>query len=349
SRPTGSYYNKNYKIALPDLEVGDIIDYYEYQDYTESSFSFKGFTTFKTNTLTLVSIFPILQQEYEFYLKKKTYFIFSPLNGAPRPDIQDVTSDDAAGLRRKILFRIDEPQDAIRDDDNWVYGNLVYPVIRYQIGIGQGSAAQLKEVFFDKEDKATSERSKSDILAMIRDRTMPASKGGLSKNGKLMYKGLSKYMKTNQTGDPEVDMRLAYNFLRHKYTRARASALSGEISAIEITATYSYFLTANGIKHDVFHATRRHVCRLEDVLARSDLMFGLKIYTDKVDYVVFGFRNYRFGELPWSLLGVDAYVYNVHPTGFNSETYEVEKLPVNNAPDNYTHTNIRLRLDGDKL
>ena len=79
------YFNNSsnyYKIAIPNLEVGDIVDY-KYASTVEVVLE-KGHGEFTPYIFTLTYNYPVVYQKFQFDLDKGTNAMFKSYNGAPK-------------------------------------------------------------------------------------------------------------------------------------------------------------------------------------------------------------------------------------------------------------------------
>jgi hypothetical protein len=70
-----------YKLAIPDLEIGDIIDFH-YESAEDVALQ-KGYGEFTPYVFTLTYNYPVLYQKFQFDLDKGTNAMFKSYNGAP--------------------------------------------------------------------------------------------------------------------------------------------------------------------------------------------------------------------------------------------------------------------------
>ncbi|MFK8008531.1 MAG: hypothetical protein AB8H03_19385 [Saprospiraceae bacterium] len=120
-----SYQSSDYyKIAIPNLAIGDILDY------------FKVFTEEYTSDVNIIapisSYYPIKYQELIFDLEKRWKFRYNSFNGAP-----DFIQDTEGGVNAKgkksagvSRFIIKDEMRSTYKDVMWDYENLTEPIIK---------------------------------------------------------------------------------------------------------------------------------------------------------------------------------------------------------------------------
>ncbi|MFK7774436.1 MAG: DUF3857 domain-containing protein [Saprospiraceae bacterium] len=120
-----SYQSSDYKkIAIPNLEIGDILDY------------FKVFTEEYASDVNLIapisSYYPIKYQELIFDVEKRWKFRYNSFNGSP-----DFVQEMKGGLDGKGRKNVDVTRFVIKDkmratykDVRWDYENLTEPILK---------------------------------------------------------------------------------------------------------------------------------------------------------------------------------------------------------------------------
>jgi Domain of Unknown Function with PDB structure (DUF3857) len=132
-----SYYvgDKMYKkIAIPNLNVGDVLDYQleiEYSIQLNSSSSFHAFPPFYN---TLAAKYPIARQEFNFMLEQGFYLNMNTYNGAPKFKKKS-TGIDLKGKETEDMrtFQIvDENRDKL-PKEMMSFPNTFYPSVKLQV------------------------------------------------------------------------------------------------------------------------------------------------------------------------------------------------------------------------
>ncbi|MFT6747161.1 MAG: hypothetical protein ACJAZ2_001509 [Glaciecola sp.] len=112
------------KVAIPNLEIGDIVDY-RYGAVVMFSSKTDGFD-FPVIDFDLVDNFPIVYSKAIFDLDKQTYLTAKSLNGAP--PIQELITDN--GHRNFYLLHNDVEA---ADGERWDYPIVQHPMLRFQL------------------------------------------------------------------------------------------------------------------------------------------------------------------------------------------------------------------------
>ena len=119
------YHSEDYnKIAIPDLEVGDILDY------------FKVFTEKYSGNVELIApisySYPVVSQDIIFDVDKLWNFYYNTFNGAPE-FVQDKEGGiDIKGRKRKIIkrFILKNTNQKAQKEERWDFINLTEPIIK---------------------------------------------------------------------------------------------------------------------------------------------------------------------------------------------------------------------------
>src|SRR6185437_15415946 len=124
-----------YKLAIPDLEPGDIFEYYYVNTYTYHQFYVPGTSVqmyrygipFPAIIFTLDEEYPIVKQREEFNIQSRFYVNYSATNGAPKfsePEVVD---------KKTKLFAITDADREKKKDERWKYDFRSDPTIKFQV------------------------------------------------------------------------------------------------------------------------------------------------------------------------------------------------------------------------
>ena len=115
-----------YKVAIPDLEAGDAL---EYVSYTKSKLNvnYSGYVEFDPQFETCSKKYPIVYNEISIDTDDKTYFKSLSTNGAPEFKKEE---SEVKGFYRYVL--VDQDRGTERDV-NFISPMLAYPVVKFQV------------------------------------------------------------------------------------------------------------------------------------------------------------------------------------------------------------------------
>lgn len=158
------FWRRNYtkgskKLAIPNLEPGDIIDYFYFKRmyYAENFYA-----DFGESTLALGEVYPIYAQKYAFVLEDDFCIKMNTINGAPKITSKaDKNKYGAENTTEKVMiYSVEDKEREKFADEPWSYElvnnpllrfNVIYPIHGYRDGKLQGEKGVLKEKFSSEE------------------------------------------------------------------------------------------------------------------------------------------------------------------------------------------------------
>ncbi|SHI54944.1 protein of unknown function [Mesonia phycicola] len=192
-----------YKIAIPGLEVGDIIDYFAYKTEEFKSDVF----LFDVNTEILSDYYPCKQYVFELKTTKDFFLNFGTYNGAP--EIEEVETKKRK--ERKYVFVAHDIEK--NDFPMWFYPQVELPFYKFQLtyGLSVNNADNAYHNFLSKDIKEVkSTVTQEDVLNFF---SYPNRYRKL-KISKHLKKFSKKYLK-GKTLSKEEQVEETYYFLRH--------------------------------------------------------------------------------------------------------------------------------------
>jgi hypothetical protein len=149
--------NSAKKIAIPDLQIGDIIDYfYHEKEFVSLTYQVHVFSPVLT---TLASSYPAKYVRRCFEVEKKFYINYKPMNGAPE---LKATEDD------KLKFFTLEVKDLDKiEGTEWMYVYRSLPAIKFQIMYAKNTMLESQlYAFHGSPGKVKSEVSDEEIIEL---------------------------------------------------------------------------------------------------------------------------------------------------------------------------------------
>jgi hypothetical protein len=321
-----------YKVAVPDLEVGDIL---EYVAYTKSKLNVtgSGYVEFDPQYEICSKKYPVMYNEISIDTDEKTFFKSLSRNGAP--EFKKENSSDA-GFFRYVFTDRDR---ATEKDVNFINPLLAYPVVKFQViyansdkikGALIGSKGELK-AGFTKEQLA---KIAWDDYVNV-DRYYMAT--GFTVDAFINYQWAE--MKKDGVRDlPEE------KFIQNAYYRIRNHVLfqSSYLSDKVFAYILGSLLYQRDIKSELVISVSNKVGLLKDVLFDNEIKYVIKVgnkyYFNCTDHS-------NPDELTEPMLGNEAYIIK-EP---NKKTGVQEIIPVTlpDAPaaDNTVHQEINATYD----
>lgn len=326
------------KLAIPGLEVGDILDYYistteVIENAQEDSYSDND------NLFVLADEYPVLYFSLDFQFNKKTQVQYIYANGAPHFD--ENTNDAGDKLFSLKLHNLPKYQSQL-----WTSPLRQFPYIEI------GSSYQSKFNNFLAQEHDNSDMSRLDankdnfeksfgefpgfdeLEKKMKDyyNSNKAYKAApLDSTMKILYDEWKFYVFCNYQGT-EID-----NMDDINYRTARSTFAAKMVSMI---------LTDLKIDHDVFLVASRYSNSLENVFAPGDYSAMLCIYGDKPMYMSFDDVVTHFNEVPARFQGEKAIA--LRPKRRNSTKYEFTEdsatLPVAPSDANIIDEQLQVSL-----
>ncbi len=301
-----------YKIAIPDLEIGDIIDYHFASDMDLSLAKTGG--EFTPYIFALSEDYPVIYQKYQFELDKGMQIKFRAFNNAPDIKEGDEGYEKAADKRSLVTYAIIDKNREKTSDERWNYTFRNSPTVKLKITYNSGG---LSNTLFGKKGEASSVG-----ITMTQIRNMYAGiKMYSSPNVEAVYKDIYDYLKNNDKDElpPDQLVREIYYAFRkiflegyyrgdikgqgegaYSKVRGRVDARGKKTSEKDDQITVNKVLWAavlsricNKLKMDVevLVVMPRYLGTWEDLLFEEELDIAMRMRGNKY-YTMFPFDNF---------------------------------------------------------
>ncbi|PKB15724.1 DUF3857 domain-containing protein [Flavobacterium sp. 5] len=279
--------DKEKKIAISNLEVGDIIDMYF---YSIEPFNSKYELGFDPEETTLGDTYPIMNLKINFKTENDFFLNFNTYNGAP--ELKEIKTNKG-GERQYVL----EAKDIEKNEfPRWFYPLAEMPCYKFQVFFARSGKFEERAYAFlsEKESVVKKTVSKEEVFEFYNDKFRPA--GDLSP--------VEKFIKNNKFSSDEEKVREVYYFARHKFYTQFIEPLVVENQ--KLFSVYKYyqddftwymdsqtrfinyfmkFLKENKIDYDLIVATGRENGSIDDLLIQQNLKVLLRINTPKPIYL----------------------------------------------------------------
>lgn len=352
-----------FKMAIPDLEIGDIIDY-SYESAIDVPLE-KGYGEFTPYIFTLSYNYPVLYQKFQFDLDKGTYAMFKSYNGAPKLREGDGGFDTKASDKRSLTsyFIVDKNREKV-SEERWHYPYRNSPTVKLKITYTGGG---LNNTLFGKKGEASAEGVDLDKL-----RTMYASIQYYQHPvAEAMAKDVMDYLKNNGKDNlpPKELVREAYYvfrklFLESYYTGEIKSQLPGmfgskrkfvskdskkemsqkedevRVNKLIWAAVLIRVCTKKGLGVESIAILPRYLGKWNDLLFEEELELAVRVKGDKY-YTLLPFNNFDlFGQSLEIYDGSEAYAFGL----IGSEGYYKANVPATSFQDNRQHMDVTLSI-----
>lgn len=322
-----------FKIAIANLEPGDVIDYYfcTIDSWETSATVFDPFET------TLNNEYPIMDFSYKIKLGNDFFINHNSYNGAPK--LTDITPPDSKQKEYSLVGKNIEKRKVSR----WVYPLVEYPSFKYQIAFARTKKKKNEVFAFLSENDGfiKSSVTSNDVLrAYKNDYGLEYSR-----------KAIKNYVKDKELSKNDL-VEQVYYFMRHTYlNKYIESAVAYEENLTEPTLVYNNplvinnkkrfllyfgtFLKDNKISFEFIKAKRRYNGSIDDLLIKKNLTSIIKVNLDKPIYL-YPFKSNTFANwIPSTIEGTEAYTLK-----FSDKYKEIEKVEKVNLPSsNYKNNN----------
>ncbi len=336
--------DKRGKLAIPGLQVGDILDYYiSANDLTEKAME----DSYKKNDeiFLLVNEYPVLNYSLDFQLSKKLDIQFLSANGAPDLVEEQPTKDDRVfSLRLKNLPKY--------EGTIWtsLYRQYPYIEISNQYTTSYGS-------FSRKRDETASRfvSLKQHFEALFNEQLVTGYDAPEKKLKELFNgrKGLK-----NESVD--TVMKALYNIWKYNVFCSYHGVSSDDLTTLNyrtansmVNAVYTGLLLSNmKYDYDILLVSSRNSSTLENAFNNNDIDFIIRV-GGGAQPIYFSFYDgvTHFNEIPVQFQGENAIV--LIPTRKSSVKYTFDEntavVPATKANENLQAEKLNVSLAGDNM
>ena len=306
--------SKDYKIAVPDLEPGDILDYfiavkgevYPYPFFTEYDI--------------MESKFPQVYKIISYRLPKSIFLHHFAYNGSPGFTIE-------TEKKETIYTLVDKMRDKA-PDLMWNYPYRTSPEIRYQVS----------------NERVYTEYSLAVKRALEQFNAVNYSNIGY----------LEDFMRDNfkKEKNPKVIVNEIYYALRNPiYMKAYYDYDPGDPMATEYVSDLFYgimskYLIKAKIKHDIIIAPSRAYGPFDKLMNGTGVSYMMKVYTDPPMYLTSPFPFSIPGEISQYTEGMES-MWKRYPVPKNEESSGMTTIETTKAADNSTSTKFEVSINSE--
>lgn len=322
-----------YKVAIPNLEVGDVL---EYVSYTKSKLNvnYSGYVEFDPQVELCSKKYPVVYNEISIDTDDKTYFKSLSQNGAPEFKKEE---SDVKGFFRYVLTDRDR---GTEKDVNFVSPMLTYPVVKFQVIYANSD--KVKGALIGSKGELKSGFTKEEIAKIAWDDYVSTGYYPLTDN-MVTVQGFIDYTWAEMKKEGAKDLP-EEKFIQNVYYRIRNHVLfrSTYLSDKMFAFIFGSLLYQRDISSDLIITTSNKSGKLKDVLFDSEIRYAIRV-KDKYYFNCTDHSNP--GELVESLLGNEALIIKepAKKTGVQEITPIV--LPDALVTDNTVHYEVTAQFD----
>ena len=334
------------KLAIANLEVGDILDYYVYHiEPFKSTLEF-GFDPVET---TLAEEYPIVDFKLTFETENDFFINFNSFNGAP--SLKKKPSKKG-NVRHYELSASDIEKN---DYPRWFYPMVELPAYKFQVYFARSGKFEDRALAFlpDKEENIKKTVSKQEVLDLYDKRFKPDGEIGVLKT----------FVKGKSYKNDEEKVTAAYYYMRHYYLTRYIEAMYADEAGIMpyLTNYFSFslfirdqkqfikyfteFLKKEKIGYEIVIAKRRYDGPIDDLLIEKNVVVLLKIKTKKPLYAQFFGPHTNINEYSPLIEGTEVYLLTA--TKNKIDGIKTGELPVSTYDQNESKKEITVTLEDD--
>jgi len=337
------------KLAIANLEVGDILDYYF---YSKEPFISKYEFIFDPVETPLVEEYPIVEFRLNLESENDFFINFRSLNGAPK--LQEIPT----GKRNYRKYKLVANNLDKKESPRWYYPLLELPAIKMQVYFARSGSFEDRTTAFlpEREDIIKSKVTKEEVLDLYNNR--------LKATGKTTV--LNAFLKDKNFNSNAQKVIDTYYFMRHKFLNQYMEAFYADKTNMLIypfeyykgtpflqnekvfISYFTNFLKKNKIPYEVIVGTKRYNGNIKDLLIESNVDVLIKINTKNKLYASFITPHATISYINPYLEGTDIYrLSKSSEKKYKLDVIKTGKLPVSKYTDNEMIEELNLELKPD--
>ena len=338
-----------YKIAIPNLEVGDILDIFIFEDDFLRSFS--GTHIYDPVERVLSTKYPVLFSRTAVEVENDYFLNMESFNGAPR--IKEEPTDKRS-TRRYVL----EANDLERANfPRWFYPFAEFPSLSFQVTFALKARNEYyAKVFLGDDDaKRKSDVTKEEIIDYYGNRFEASNRGSV--------RDVIKYLESKNITDKREQLIEGLYYIRHKsfnrffeYFIARENDIvyypepCDDDYVILSEDTFVNYLAGLAkqleIDYDIIVATADYNGTIDNLLLRSNVSYGLRFNFSEPLYLFEVTPHVQPSFFPYSLEGTKVFKLEVKKNR-KIEEVSYDTMPMSSAADNTSSETVNLSFNED--
>lgn len=337
------------KLAISNLEVGDIIDYYSFKkEPFKSTYAF-GFDPVETS---LNEEYPIMDFKLFFETENDFFINFKSFNGAP--ELKEIATEKK-NMRRYELTETNIPK---REYTRWFYPLVELPSYKFQVYFARSGKFEDRALAFlpEKETIIKNSVSKEEVLDLYDSRFKPDGDVGDVKD---FFKG-----KTFNTDSEKVIA--AYYYMRHYYLTRYLEAYYAREANISMYPFMVYgnnvvfiqnqkqfirhfteFLKREKIDYNIVVGKKRFDGSIDELLIERNINVMVKVKTSEPLYAEFFSPHTNINEFSPLMEGTDVFLLSSEKNKRIIDKIDRGTLPSSTYEANETKKEIAVNLNDD--
>lgn len=324
-----------YKLAIPNLQLGDIIDYYLCEEQNISLAT--KYYAFKPVIIELNDDYPIMKQRISFEILRRCYINLLSLNGAPEFKLTENKETE------KSYYTLEDGDRESIKDVRWLFPYREVPTIKYKIVYASNSVAEMIPGFIGQPGIIKSTVSTSEIKDLFSYIFTDQGYYAMKLRGEMnkKYKTL-----TDQNKLARQAFYVARNLFRTDYAEDRlinGSDPNPDEDYVDYIVALSAYYRYKKINHEILIGIPRQISALDDLILENELNVMLKVNTKTPFYIGRFDNNAIPGEIDTDMQGITAYTANglTLPKAWSLRKVQI---PVSPATENVLTTRYDLTV-----
>ncbi|MCE2995091.1 MAG: DUF3857 domain-containing protein [Cyclobacteriaceae bacterium] len=292
---------ESYKLAIPNLVVGDILDYYIVKEENISLMGAKYYA-FDPVLFQLHSEYPIVKQKISFEVLRRCYINLKSLNGAPGFKLTQGEDD------RSFYYLEDKDRESVKDL-RWFFPYRELPTIKFKVTYASAMMAGQLPFFIGEPGILKSKVDTKEVKDLV-----SYYYNYITSFGSLSLSHIKNHLNKKFKGvkDTDIIAREAYYALRNYEfaDNAEERVLNGYELSSGVNRNLillSNYYKSKDIPHEFIIGIPREVSPLSDLIFENEMSFMLKVNTPKPFYVGRFDANSIIGEIDTDLQGETVY------------------------------------------
>jgi len=337
------------KIAVPNLQKGDIVDYYYCY---EKKFPSGVFHDFSPVYYEFNEKYPIVNQELRIDVLRYCYLNAKSINGAP--ELERTLS----GVNDEVNTFVVKLSDCERiNEESWIRPSEDVPILKFQAYYNSPNYEQSGfQAFYGTNHKIKSEINPQSLVDITRQFHVSIANGYHVFNN--VYRSTIKYLKYLQnTGhvDNNTLVREGYFFIREYWyqqnfhiTPQNVYVLKHELDNMLMTTILSGALAKVKCNHEVIYFAPKELTRMDDLLFLGELVTGIKSIAEQPVIITAAGPNGVPGEISEQYRNVEAYSVYVSKKPLRVERFQ---MPQSSIKHNITNveSDVVVKKESDSL
>ena len=333
--PISTVYRPTYfKIAIPDLAEGDIIEY-EYRHFNPKNYYYNPqYKEFDPVYYLCNRTMPVVKQVIEVTTLDDHYFMtYKSLKGAPA-----FTSSGAG--EKKVYRWVDADRDKLHET-RYVDDFREYPSVKFQVVYARSNSHDL--IWFKSPSEMQQDIPVRDLAAKAQAFWFQSGKiqntgdyaAGLSAGINATVGAIYKQMKKRGVADEPDE-----EYARKAYYTIRSITLFDEWSDYAFAKVFSGLLAIRRLDHDIYVTTYNTNCDLEKVAFSQELAWVVRF---KGKFYANPGEHGNPEDLHANLIGNTSIHFNYHGDKADPGT---DVIPLTDTSDNMLYVRLGVSLDG---